>query len=164
MNPLTASGHYSLDDNIADSITWKRTKSNKFNNEAFEMANTSEEASTIDANEEKVRHTNRDLDTIKQGNSKIENHDSATERGKDDNKNSLKAPEKGTIDSEVANTHVKVLILEKSSQTTISRRSRKEDIETISDVTEGSDIEVPKLPEYIKIHRLEPRQTLRTLI
>ena len=71
------------------------------------MPNISEEASAIHADEEKVRHAHRDLDTVIQGNSKIEssNHDSAIERGKDDNKNGLKAPGKGIIDSEVTKTH-----------------------------------------------------------
>ena len=32
VDPLTASGHYSLNDNTADSIIWKRTKSDKFKN------------------------------------------------------------------------------------------------------------------------------------
>ena len=78
------------------------------------MPNTSEEASKIDANKEKVRHTNLDLDAIKPGNTKIEmsNHDNAIERGKEDNKNGLKAPEIGTIDSKVTNTHTDDCLIE----------------------------------------------------
>ena len=81
--------------------------SDKFRNEAFETPNISKEASAIHADEKKVRHTNRNLDTVEQGHSKIEisNHDNAIERGKDDNKNGLRAPEKGIIASEVTDTH-----------------------------------------------------------
>ena len=115
VDQLTASGYYSLNDNTADSIIWKRTMTDKIKNEALEMPNISEikqkpsqEASTIHVDEEKVRHTSRDFDTVEPGNSKIEisNRDNAIERGKDDNKNGLKAPEKGIIASEVNDTRL----------------------------------------------------------
>ena len=74
----------------------------------------SQEASTIHADEEKVRHTNRDFDTVEPGNSKIEilNRDNAIERGKDDNKNGLKTPEKGIITSEVNDPHTDDSLIE----------------------------------------------------
>ena len=86
VNLITTSGYYSLDDNIADSITWKRTKPDKINNEAFEMPNISVKASKIDAIKEEVRHTKLDLDAVKQEKTKIESsdHDNVIETSKDD--------------------------------------------------------------------------------
>ena len=50
------------------------------------MPNISEEASKIDAIEEKVRHTNLDLDAVKQEKTKIESsdYDNVIEKSKDD--------------------------------------------------------------------------------
>ena len=82
VNLITSSGYYSLDDNIADSITWKRTKPDKINNEAYCKV----KASKIDAIKEEVRHTKLDLDAVKQEKTKIESsdHDNVIETSKDD--------------------------------------------------------------------------------
>ena len=65
-------------------------KPDKINNEASEMPNIQEEASKINAIKEKIGS---------------HDHDNIIERGKGNNKNDSEAPQNGTINSEVTNTH-----------------------------------------------------------
>ena len=76
--------------NASYSITLRRIKPDKFRNEAIETPNKSVKANEIDATEENIGSTD---------------HNIVIERGKSDNKNDSEAPESGTIDSEVINTH-----------------------------------------------------------